>query len=937
MNRLYKPFLLFFTVTIPQLLVLGILSRIFYLISSELSKESVRDWTILGTYLVVCCIGITVYSINSLIFKNEIHPYGAIIILLAYTILLAVYFFVFIEMIPADIPSWMLLGLNPGISLLTFTMPALVHSMLILVHWSSEKYQVHNYTIDVLALIGIPICWYLIILIPYDNIGLSFNIFEVLMPILFVVGILIFYFLFIRIVYVVVKRKLDFNGKGLAALVLVGAFMGLLLNQNLNNLFGDFSAYSFYICTLITGILMFIPEVDHKIMRLTLFVAKSITFIFSTYFFIVFLPYLPLAVVGLIVFGAGLLMLAPLVLMFVHIRSLWSDFNYLDAFYNKKHLIILFVVGVLCIPSWLLIMISKDKYHLEQALRYTYQRSFEDKTTTEFNAAAIERALSNLKHSQVDNRNMSGLVAADTPYLTAFYSWYVLDNVSISNEKINKLETIFVGKIDEAEGEEFQIEEESTKDVVINSIKNDTKFDSKERVWKSWIHFELKNISELDSEYITSFELSEGSYISNYYLYVNNNKKYGLIADKRAANWIYQQIRNVNRDPGILTYLAGNKIEFKVFPFLANEMRKTGIEIIHRTPITIHIDEKVIELKNSKMTDDKNEKDENIYPGIAYISKEKKEMLKKIHREPKYYFVMDYSMGNDKNIQKYINRLNNYIDKNNIRDSVKEIIALNFNEKRVVYDKNWDNKFQDIKIQGGFNLDYTIKRIFYNSYKSHSNEYPVIVVVTDFLGRAVLPKDFEDYQFTSPEGAYYYHLNYEQSVTRFSLLSSKEKSEIKNADQIKGVYALEWKDQDDTSYYLADDHQDSIVLTDDQFEIPINDVKRTSWKNGVIMKAKYMNTKLHPEKSLQSSLNIVKQSITSNVMSPLTSYIVLENEAQEKVLLEKQKQILSTNIPVDIEDFIEMDEPPLFIIGLMGIGIFVYMKRRKNKKRIDTI
>jgi hypothetical protein len=57
---------------------------------------------------------------------------------------------------------------------------------------------------------------------------------------------------------------------------------------------------------------------------------------------------------------------------------------------------------------------------------------------------------------------------------------------------------------------------------------------------------------------------------------------------------------------------------------------------------------------------------------------------------------------------------------------------------------------------------------------------------------------------------------------------------------------------------------------------------------------------LHPERPVKKTLDIVKASIKTGVMSPYTSYIVLENEAQEKVLLEKQKQILSTKKALDI-------------------------------------
>lgn len=94
-----------------------------------------------------------------------------------------------------------------------------------------------------------------------------------------------------------------------------------------------------------------------------------------------------------------------------------------------------------------------------------------------------------------------------------------------------------------------------------------------------------------------------------------------------------------------------------------------------------------------------------------------------------------------------------------------------------------------------------------------------------------------------------------------------------------------------------------------------------------------MNQQLHPEKAWGQSLEIVKGSISQHVMSPLTSFIVLENQAQERAMLEKQKQILATTKPVEIGDLTEMDEPPIGVMLLLGIGFLLALKIWKRAKR----
>ena len=65
--------------------------------------------------------------------------------------------------------------------------------------------------------------------------------------------------------------------------------------------------------------------------------------------------------------------------------------------------------------------------------------------------------------------------------------------------------------------------------------------------------------------------------------------------------WIYNQIKyRDRRDPGILYYSSGNRVEFQVFPFSGNEVRTTGIEFIHKEPFTLNIDEKQVKAGNSR-------------------------------------------------------------------------------------------------------------------------------------------------------------------------------------------------------------------------------------------------------------------------------------------------------------------------------------------------
>jgi hypothetical protein len=148
---------------------------------------------------------------------------------------------------------------------------------------------------------------------------------------------------------------------------------------------------------------------------------------------------------------------------------------------------------------------------------------------------------------------------------------------------------------------------------------------------------------------------------------VNDKKKLGMIADKRAANWIYDRIVNVRKDPGILSYINDNTIEFKIYPFNINETRKTGLEIIHKEPITINFEGQDIKLDNpqntGKITGTGISKPDN---GVTFISHESKKSLSKIIRPLEYHFVIDRSVYSKEKGKELTDRVKSFIEKNKL-------------------------------------------------------------------------------------------------------------------------------------------------------------------------------------------------------------------------------------------------------------------------------
>lgn len=941
MKKIYNSKILLFTITIPSVVVAFIYFKIFNIIQTELKVSNINYFKIFMIYLAVAGVGFTLIAMKNSISANkkEIHPYLAIAIFIIYFVFLFLFFANYTYIIPSSIPNYMLLGIRPGILILTMIMPAMMHSMLVVIDWSINTFKV-SIKKDIISIIGIPSVWFIL-----GNMFAKLNmpsgeIFHYCIVVIFVVSMVAFFFFLIRSIYLGLKRKGDIYEKYLGYIVLIGSLIGLSLNSGIGNFFGDFSYYLFFVIDIITCVLLIIPNIKNKQIRLIFFIAKAITFIFTLYFFVVFIPYLPLSIIGVIIFGLGLLLIVPSILLLVHVKSLWRDYTYLNKFYSKKTLFSLFIIGLSTMPIIFGGLVRNDKKNIEVALKYTYMNDLTKSDKVDFNLNALKRSIKNMSYMEGMEKNEFNFFDENSqiPYITPIYNYYVLDGLSLSKNKINNLNKVFFDKVI------FDISNNNTrnnKNVSIKSISAETEYDSQNKLYKSVIHLDLKNNSRSTEEYNTTFELPEGSYISDYYLYVNGQKKKGLIADKRAANWLYMQNLKIRRDPGLLTYVGDNQINLKVYPFTNGEIRKTGIEIVHKKPITLTIDNKKVELEtkenlNSKTLIDNMLNKPIIYPGAAYLSKEFKETLPKITRKPNYYFIMDFSEGDKEKKENYYNEINTYIKENNIQNDVKQIIALNYQEHKADFKKGWENEFENVKLKGGFFLERSTKKILYDNYIKHNDDVSIIIVVSDDIDNSVFINNFKDLDFIAPEGLNFYFLNNNQQLYKYSLSRSIENQKLSSIKNIENASVLYWKGNNGRNFYIKDNDEDSILLTEDNFNMYEDNLANNKWESGLLLKVMYMNYLINPQKRLENALAIVKNSINHNIMSPLTSFIVLENEAQEKVLKLKQEQILKSDKPIDIDDMVQMNEPSIILL-VICILIIIVINNIKTKRMIVII
>ncbi|MDH5599437.1 MAG: MSEP-CTERM sorting domain-containing protein, partial [Cyclobacteriaceae bacterium] len=701
----------------------------------------------------------------------------------------------------------------------TFLMPTLAYSLFVLVNHFTVEDKEHTAWKNFLVAILIPVSWYVFsqVILPLWR-PFASNFREHVLIIFILTGTLLFLFFLIRGVYILtLKRASSWKRFRLPFKIIIAVvfpLLGLAINngdisyKGLDGIFGDFGSFWFYALALINGLFICLPDNNHKGYRLFLFLGRSITFAYTFYFFIVFLPYLPLSVLAIAAVGLGFLMLTPLVLFVIHVHDLSMDFIFLKAYFKSSNLLIAAMAGFLILPAFLTLNYRHDRRVLNETLDYLYNPNY-----------AVEYAIDTVSLRKTldviidhKDRNNFVLLGTQTPYLSSFYNWLVLDNLTLSDAKINKIENIFFGE------SSFQLWNEEVRNdkVEISKISSHSSYDPSEKSWRSWVDLEITNLNQNNrfAEYATTLDLPEGTWISNYYLYVGDRKERGILAEKKSAMWIFSQIRNQNRDPGLLYYLTGNQVAFRVFPFAKDEVRRTGIEFIHKEPITLQFDGEKIALGNEEETMPADFENEN----LIYISGKQKATLGKVQRKPYFHFIIDASQGKTVAITDFKHRIDLLSEKHPSLFKGAKISFTNSYVSTINLDSDWKQKYKEQSFYGGFYLDRAIKSALFNSYKENSSSYPVIVVVAEGLSHAILDKDFSDLAFTFPESDRFFLLNQEGNLEAHSLTSNPKKALMDSTGITFEHSVLKYKSKDNTLAYLPVNTKPSIVLKNDLFE-----------------------------------------------------------------------------------------------------------------------
>lgn len=684
---LHHPVWIYFSVTLPQVIMLLLFLQGYCLIHKEMSRDNFLNYSLIMGISIFNAGIFTVWGIILVKLKKNLTVLTHIISLISQISFLWLSVYCLGKAVPANVNDFIFPVFRYFGYQFTFFMPAIFHALLGISNFTFRAHKVRDFLITLAGLVGIPLLFYMLANIScFERLLNSLPFFILILVIVSLSAIFIICLLrLLATLFVFLESRGDLSQFMLAFTAgIVLPIAGLLLNIKIP-FPADFQDWRVYAMTILNGVILSIPLFKGKKLGILLFSGKAVLYPFTLYFFLVFLPFLPLSLFAIIAAGCGFLMLSPTALFYIHTKRIVNDFLNLSQYYSYKVLFAVLIASVLVIPSAISINALLDKKEIFKAVAFVYASDYlEENPNIYKHLPRIKKSLEYLysfKHG------------IEMPYLTLYYQWLVFDNLVLPDKKIidiykklfgEKLELddkMFSPRWPFSDSRKMRISNPEAREddnIKIQSIKHEIT-DKTGGISKCRMTIELKNTGEqFNTEFVTDLQIPEGVFVCGYSLRIKDEDVPARIFEKKSALWIYEKITSENRDPGLLYYTSPYKLKLRVFPFSPGETRFTSIDFLFpgkiRPMVSIGMETVVFEPMEEKSAVKEQLQDNKDY---SVFSRYEIQDLPSIKREPVIHFILDYSKNAQKHFSRYPVLINDIGEKLNLDKCCISLANLN--------------------------------------------------------------------------------------------------------------------------------------------------------------------------------------------------------------------------------------------------------------------
>ncbi len=838
--------------------------------------------------LIVLFLGVIILEVTQKI-KDWILPCA---IIFCYTIFL---FWLYESHLFREIPRIKSSSVNYEIIPLYLTIPGIFHAMLDIIY---KRFRPNGTLSSNLKNLGsaifVPFVMYIFVMaiIPiFGNRTTGYHSLELFVTKIAVcIAIAAFLFFFLRFVLGNMVGKNLSAKKPYMVLIfgLIFPYTGLALNVEFE-LFGNFNYPIIYIALAVNAIGLTLLLIDSNLAKFIGFLCASFGIPIVLYFFIIFLPFVPLSFIALIVFGAGVLMLTPIVLLLLQHQIMSKQLPIILKKYSKNKVIILSIACVFMLPISFVGFCANHRDYLNELIAETHRFDASDTNYTDYD---VEKITYIFREMHKGNRRLSiENPEQRLPILSLFYDWYVFDNLLLSQQKTQEIQRLFLGQ-QTFPWSGYQPPERLNASV---NYTYETEYVAKGDFYKTQLHLAITNLDSKGlREFRSEFTLPKDVFISDYYLDIEDRRTFGILAEKKAANWIYEQITSQRRDPGILQYLYEDVISLKIFPFQKDETRTSGFTLYHRTPVHFSINHTPISIDVQPLSQNVTE----LSPNTFYVPGNIKKNLPKVKVPVSYYFLVD-------------NTTKGEAFRAQFEEDFSQLVPDVKQKANVLYvdaDVNWGTP--TLPKEAGFNYRKAIAQIQYAHRDQKSVPYVIVYapLANRFTGK---------YSSWETEKAFPYHNLIEHSHWKKKLPDTIELVKFSRNGQ---------------SRFVQNNDQPSLVSFDNIATLN-HDFSGNPYLNALQLRLFHDLNDLNPTRKKEHWLRALRESFSQNILTHSTTYISLETKAQEERLLQKQQEIMNTDYSEKAGIEPRRMSEPYFWVLLFFFLMYVMRTQFLNQKK----
>ena len=718
-------------------------------------------------------------------------------------------------------------------------------------------------------------------------------------------------------------------------------FAGLALNADMP-FPADFQYVWFYLATALTALVLMVSDGKSDMARLTIWFARWAAMPFTLYFFIVFLPFLPFSVLAMFFFGAGILILAPTLLFWRHARTLNRSMGGVVSVYGKRVAVVSALVAFLLIPGAIAVVTEIHRADLQRAIAFVQEPDYD----TEAKLPVSHRRAEAVVQRAVDFNN-----GRDIPLISAWYVQRVYSGMYLRDEILDRISQRILGR-------PLPHEEWRRGDVFGMMFTRNRGRAS--RRWRSWVPRPTTGAtlttntvavvagSDAESEitycvrigvssklaqeeFIAPIELPAGSWVVGMRLRIEDVWEPAAIIERKAAEWVYGKISVVERrDPALLTLDSPMRGELRIFP-VTPKGRELELDI--RMPKAL-ADGDVIKIGDVSVRHESAGVE--ISPVYANGVLVLPETWKQEHTSEllpinpgRLWVAVDCSVSNS--LQK-VDAIASDIVKIAEEAGAGHISLMAANaETRTTELATADLKVKLpealLEFQGGldaFGAVYRIIRVSEREGEIAKGNYPNIVLYGGNWANALERVELRDWGLLHDAAP---------GLNNLKIVVAGDKIDfaVPGANPASGVFAFVAGEE----RRVAEAEGDSFVVFTSSGELEgvegLVDVKTDAeegWDAGAEAWRLQFEMNRNPARDLRR--DILRQSRLSGTLTEAGAYIVVENDAQRKMLQEKQRQALAADPSFDFEEDVPAPGVLMLVAAVSAVFFFLRLKSRHS-------